>query len=324
MTASDGPGISVVLVTPDTYATIRRTVDCLKAQTVKERLELVIVALSERELGLNPEDLEGFHGFQVVRPGEIASYGGALAAGVRSASAPIVVFSEDHVFPIPHWAEALIESHKNGWAAVGPVVYNANPGSSIGWADILIGYSEWLFPQDCGEREHLPGHNSSYKRHILLEYGQDLEKMLEAESVLHWDLVSKGYKLYLEPEAKLYHLNFGVLTTFLKIHLYMGRMFAAARCQSWPKVRRISYALGSLLIPLVRFYRITSNYSGSLGLLKSKPQVFPILASGLIASAIGEMAGYLSGAGDSMQKTFEYHFHRDLHLKSERQNNSNL
>ena len=37
------PEMSVVIVTPDGYETIRRTVEHLRAQTVKDRLELVIV-----------------------------------------------------------------------------------------------------------------------------------------------------------------------------------------------------------------------------------------------------------------------------------------
>ncbi len=317
MNISSSPEMSVVIVTPDTYGTISRTIECLKAQTVKDKLELVIVTLSADDFEVNPEELEVFHGFQVIRSGELISLGQALAAGVKSASAPIIVFSEDHAFPDTLWAEALIESHKNNWAAVGPVICNANPVSSIGWADILIGYSQWLYPNDGGEMDHLPGHNSSYKRRILLEYGEDLARLLEAESVLHWDLISKGYKLYLEPGAKIYHLNFGVLSTFLKVQLYMGRTFAAARCRSWSRLKRISFAFGSLLIPFVRFYRIVRNYSGCSDLLKTKPLVYPILASGLLVSSIGEMMGYISGAGDSAQKVFEYHFHRDLHVKNE-------
>ncbi|MEW6144033.1 MAG: glycosyltransferase [Thermodesulfobacteriota bacterium] len=309
--------MSVVLITPDTFATIRRTVDCLKSQTVNSKLELVIVALSAGEVGVSPEELAVFHGFQVVKPGEITSYGQALAAGVRAASALVVAFSEDHVFPDPFWAEALIGSHKKGWAAVGPVIYIANPESPIAWADILMGYSPWMYPNAGGEMNHIPGHNSSYKRDILLEYGPELDRFLESESVLHWDLVSKGHKLYLEPAAKIYHLNFDFFSTFLSVNLQMGRMFAATRCQTWPKAKRILFALGSLLIPFVRFYRIARNYSGSLGLLKSKPQVYPILFAGLFVSALGEMAGYISGPGDSLQKTFEYHFHRDRHMKKD-------
>jgi len=316
MNTSTVPQMSVVIVTPDTFGTIRRTVECLKAQSVKNALELVIVKLSAGDFGAAPGELDCFRAVLILEPGEIKSLGQALAAGVRASSAPIVAFTEDHVFPDPHWAEALIESHKSGRAAVGPVIHNANPGNTVGWADIMIGYSQWLYPNEGGEMNHLPGHNSSYKRGILLEYGHELERLLEAESVLHWDLASKGQRLYLEPSAKVYHLNFGVFSTFLKVNYLMGRTFASTRRESWPLPKRIAFALGSVLIPFVRFYRIVRNYSGCAGLLKSKPRVYPIMFAGLAASSIGEMTGYLSGAGDTVQKTFEYHFHRDAHVKN--------
>jgi len=316
MNNSAAPQLSVVIVTPDTYGTIMRTVELLKVQSVKDSLELVIVKLSSGDFGAAPDEFDCFRSVRIVEPGGTVSLGRALAEGVRASSAPVVAFTEDHVFPDPLWAETLIESHKSGRAAVGPVIYNANPGSAVGWADILIGYSQWLYPNKGGEMNHLPGHNSSYKRGILLEYGHELDGLLEAESVLHWDLVSKGHTLYLEPAAKIRHLNFGVLSTFLKINYLMGRTFAATRRESWGIPKRVSFALGSALIPFVRFYRILRSYSGSGELLKTKPQVFPIMAAGLAASAIGEMTGYLAGAGGSVRKTFEYHFHRDRNVKN--------
>jgi Glycosyl transferase family 2 len=315
MNISNSPAMSVVIITPDNFETIRRTIDCIKVQTVKHTLELVVVNLSSEDLEVYPEELDVFNGFRIIKPVGIVSYWQALTAGVKSSSAQIVAFTQDHVFPDPLWAEVLTESHKSNRAAVGPVIYNANPDDPVGWADILIGYSQWLYPNHGGEMNHLPGHNSSYKRHILLEYGSELERLLEAESVLHWDLISKGYKLYLEPAAKVYHLNFGVLSTLVKVHYYTGIMFAASRCQSWPRLKRASFALGSLLIPVIRIYRIVKNYSGSLDLFKTKPQVYPILVLGLLMSSIGEMMGYVSGSGNSLQKTLEYHFHRDLYVK---------
>ena len=54
------------------------------------------------------------------------------------------------------------------WAAVGPVMANANPRSVTSWANLLIEYAPWLEPSAGGEREHLPGHNGSYKRATAL------------------------------------------------------------------------------------------------------------------------------------------------------------
>src|SRR6266542_1885378 len=105
----NSPEMSVVIVTPDRYETIRKTVEHLRAQTVKDRLELVIVAPSAAQLALDDSALNDFFQFRVVEVGEISSIARAHAAGIRQASAPVVVLSEDHSFPEPGWAEALIE-----------------------------------------------------------------------------------------------------------------------------------------------------------------------------------------------------------------------
>jgi Glycosyl transferase family 2 len=203
------PEMSVVLVTPDGYGTIRTTMKHLRAQTVRDRLEIVIVAPSVDALHLDHTELQEFLQFRVVEVGEVRSIAEGNAAGVRHASAPVVALAEDHSYPDPDWAAALIGAHRNAWAAVGPAVRNANPKSVTSWADFLSAYGPWSELATAGEIEHLPGHNSSYKRAILLDYGPKLEAMLGAESVLHWDLRARGYRLYLEPKAKIAHLNLG-------------------------------------------------------------------------------------------------------------------
>lgn len=76
--------------------------------------------------------------------GHMRSTARARAAGVRAATAPVVALAEDHAFPAPGWAEAFIERHGEGWAAVGPVISNANPRSATSWANLLIEYAPWL------------------------------------------------------------------------------------------------------------------------------------------------------------------------------------
>ena len=46
------PEMSVVVVTPDRYETIRKTIRHLKAQTVREKLEIVFVAPSQNKFDL--------------------------------------------------------------------------------------------------------------------------------------------------------------------------------------------------------------------------------------------------------------------------------
>ena len=138
--------------------------------------------------------------------------------------------------------------------------------------------------------------------------------MLEAESVLHWDLRQKGYRLHLEPAAQVAHLNFGRLSSWLQAQFYSGRVFAASRARSWNASRRLLYGLASPLIPFVRLRRIVeqTRESGSWG--KVPRGVLPMLLLGLFVSALGEFVGYAAGAGQARPKLAEFEFHRVRHL----------
>ncbi|HEX8648027.1 MAG TPA: glycosyltransferase [Thermoleophilaceae bacterium] len=312
---SAGPELSVILVTPDRYETIRRTIAWLRAQTVRESIEVVIVAPSREVLQPDEEELAAFHGFQVVEVGTVRSVAAGNAAGVRAASAPVVVFGEDHSYPQPGWAEALIEAHRGPWAAVGPVVANANPRSAVSWADFLPGYGPWLDPTPGGPVTYLPGHNSSYKRDLLLELGDDLDPMLNAESVLHWELGARGHELYLEPRAKTRHFNFSRLPIYLHATFLHARTFAAERARGgrWGTLRRVAYAGAWPLIPLVRIRRVFRDVGRARehGVM---PRVLPPVLLGLVVSALGEAAGYLLGPGEAPERVSAYEFHRDRHV----------
>src|SRR5258705_5713448 len=146
---------------------LRRTLASLEHQTIAHNLEIVIVVSEECEF--DPSIVHRFAGFVLVRC-DARSIGAQYAVGIRAAHSEIVVLGEDHCFPEANWAEALLRGHAQGNDAVGPAIRNENPGSAISWADLYIAYSEWLYPAVSKNVEHLPGHNSSYKKSMLLEF----------------------------------------------------------------------------------------------------------------------------------------------------------
>jgi hypothetical protein len=319
--ADEMPAMSVVVITPDRFETVSKTIRHLRAQRVCGTLEIIIAAPSASELDLDDSAMVGFLDYKVVEVGHMNSTARARAAGARASSAPIVAFAEDHAYPAPGWAEALINRHREDWTAVAPVISNANPLSITSWANLLIEYAEWLDPAEGGEREHLPGHNGSYKRAILLEYGERLEAMLDAESVLHWDLRSRGHRLYLEPKARTFHQNFTAKSPSLKLRFNGGRLFASSRARDWPTWRRAVFACASPLIPMVRYLRITRELFRPGRPIHLLPRLLPVLAIGLIFDGAGEMAGYAFGPGESMAKLSDMEFHRERYMverKSER------
>jgi hypothetical protein len=260
---------------------------------------------------LPEEPLRGFAAVRVVEAGVIKSVGQSNALGVREASAPVVALAEDHAFPEPDWARVLIEAHEGPWSVVGPVVCNFNPDSTVSRADFLVGYGPWSDkPHRSGEEvAALPGHNSSYKRDVLLALGVELEAALHAETVLHWRLHAEGHRLWLEPKARLHHTNFALWRIWLPVQFHQGRMFAASRAAGWSRNRRLLYALASPLIPLVRLWRTVRASREA-----ARPDTFMALIIGFLCDGLGQMFGYAAGGGRSAERLLDMEFGRVRHV----------
>jgi hypothetical protein len=195
-------------------------------------------------------------------------------------------------------------------------VRNANPGSAVSWADLFIGYGPWLHPQPAREAEFLPGHNTSYKRDVLLACGDRLEQLLEAETVLHWELRAQGHRLYLEPAAQVAHTNFSLWRSWLPVQYYAGRVFGSARARGMRPWRRALFAAGSPLIPGLRLWRVW-RAAGSRELRSRFFRCLHALAIGLMLDGAGQLAGYVAGPGRAVDRVARFEFHRFRHIREQ-------
>ncbi|BCM90684.1 hypothetical protein IAD21_02544 [Abditibacteriota bacterium] len=306
------PELSVVLATIQSFEGIELTVAHLRDQEEHEKIELVIVTSSESVLRLPDDGVEGFAAVRIVEVGQVSSLGSGNAAGVKAATAPLIALAEDHAFPEAGWAGALIEAHRGPWSVVGPVVSNFNPGSAVSQTDFIVGYGLWEAGRHREGKEVnlLPGHHSCYKRDVLLSLGSELEAMLETETVLHWKLHEEGHRLWLEPKARLHHVNFSLWRSLLPLHFHLGRAFAASRSKQWNRTRRLLYAVASPLIPAVRLKRLL----GSIRQLPSPGTVIALLLV-LATDAVGQFCGYFTGRGVIPQWLQEMEFNRIHHLR---------
>ena len=315
MTRAAAPSLSVVLACTAGVDSVETTIRHLARQTIAARIELVVVGVSDARCALPPDLAAAFWAERFVPVGSLGSIARANAAGVRAARAPVVALAEDHCFPEPEWAAALVEAHQGPWAAVGPALANANPGTAVSWADFLIGYGPWAEPIASGEAPFLPGHNSSYKREVLLGYGDRLEAALEAETVLHLDLRARGHRLFLCSAARARHVNFSLLRSWLRVQVHNGRVFAGARAEGWSAPRRALYAAASPLIPLVRLRRC-ARVARRLGPAHPRARrALPVLAVGLALDGAGQMLGYALGAGSSGRALARFEFRRIDHVR---------
>lgn len=311
MSATPAPRLTFVLLTQDGFTSIRRTVSAVASQPEAADIELLLVAPENVAVAVDEDLARCFQAVRVIRADFSTGGGVARAAAVHAAAAPVVAFGEDHCFPQTGWAGALLEAHGDDWAAVGPVVENANPVTLVSWADLLMGYGPWLAPGESGEREHLPGHNTSYKRAALLSPGTDLAERLEAETPLQWQLRASGHRLYQEARARVAHTNFERWGTWLVVSFHAGRVFAATRALSWSRTRRLLFALATPLVPFVRLRRHLTQAMRARWPRGLVVRVAPTLLVGLVVDAAGQCLGSLTGAGASRATLVDWEFRRN-------------
>jgi hypothetical protein len=306
----ESPAISVILGT-DLYETVRPVVECLRRQTVKDRLELVIIAPRRSSLGMSDADGEGLAAVRFVEVGDVSRLAVARAAGVRAATAPIVVIGETHTYPDPSWAEALIRAHEGPWAVIVPGFGNANPNGALSWAIFLLDYGRWLAGLPAGEIGLAPTHNSSYKREVLLSIGPALETTLAHGDEMTLKLKSGAHRTYFEPSAVIDHLNVTQIAPWLHERFLGGRVIAGRRALRWPWWMRLLYVVASPLIPVVVLSRIWPGVRHARRETRLPFGTLPAIIIGAMVSAMGEMVGYAWGVGTGVEEQMtEYEVHK--------------
>jgi glycosyltransferase involved in cell wall biosynthesis len=306
--SGEAAALSVIVLVPDRIESVAETLESLRAQDLRARMELVFVT-PVATLEIDPETRAAFANVQVIHYPDWRSTAASRIAGIRVATAPVVAMVEDHCFPTPGWASALVRAHAEPWAAVGPAILNANPNSVLSWVNLAIEYGPWLWPIVRGPVDHVPGHNSSYKRDLLLDFGDRLEALFEAESVLHWELRRGGHQVGMEPDARSRHQNFGRFWPTLGLRFHGGRHFAANRALDWSFARRLAYALASPLIPLLRTVR-TLGHMRRAAPRRVTPAFVAALLLMLVVDALGEAMGYATGHGRSVERLNDLEFNR--------------
>ena len=140
MTANGSPNMLVIIVTSDGYATILKTLRCLRPQTVCDQLEIVVVVPLARELADAVQLKQFNHG--LVEVGPMNSTAAARVAGARLTAAPIIAITEDPFIPTRDEQNA----HYGPSAAVGPKP-KLRSGLSAKWKSIATasgnGTNKW-------------------------------------------------------------------------------------------------------------------------------------------------------------------------------------
>src|SRR5262245_58933075 len=223
------PRLTAVMLMPGSFSTLTASLSSLTRQTIKDRIELVLVHTPDFESSIDRSACGGFQSVKFVRIERMPTVAAGFVAGVAAASAPVVALVEDHVFLHPQWAERVVDAHSQACAAVVPRMTNGNPASVASWASFLMCFNEPFAMRADGPVESGPGHNTSYKRDVLRSYCDDLQPLYQSERNLHYRLRRDGHRILGAPGAELAHVNISIPRKVLAHAFYGGAVFGQYR-----------------------------------------------------------------------------------------------
>lgn len=299
MTTHD-PILSVILIVGDQRERARLCLKSVLEQSLIDQLEVLLLDCSQA--GTPPVVGSNHPSVRTLRLPLTKGAGWVRTEGIRQARAPLVAFLEEHAWACPGWAEAILDTLKGPYSAVGPEMGNGNPWLAINRTIAVFYYPIWSPPAIHGPAQHIPHHNAAYKREVLLRYETKLETLMFPETLLHLQLTQDGYQLFLNSQMKILHFFESRLPASWQISFLAERAIEANRQQIFPQPipMRLFRLLRTPLVPLVRTVRLGQTlaryHPERLDLfLRSLPTIISIN----IANALGAAAGILFGLGDT-------------------------
>ena len=301
------------------FDSIRPTLRALNAQTARQDFELIIVALSTKAATIDPEQLKDLGAYQIVQVESLPSGVHGWSKGILVAQAPIVVMCEDHSFPASNWAQTLIDAHNEGdYFAVCPAITNGNPRTRTSWANFILSFVEWFSPDESKPVISGAGHNTSYKRELLLaDYGGNLENWLNPERMMHLDLAARGKKILLDARTSTAHVNISQPAGYFGMSYCGGRVFGGSRAANWPMSRKLFYAVLFPLVPFIRLRRLLPYFNTPQKRRDARLlSTLPLIMIGLFCHAFGEAVGYLAGNESITRAYTNYELNRSNYVTS--------
>lgn len=281
------PKLSIVLAT-DTEGTIRAVLEHLRGQTLKHEIEVVLAC--PEPIPFASECAAEFASIQVVL-NPVNRLADARAAGVRAANAPLVFIGETHSFPDARFAErTLPEFDDPQWSVVVPALRNANPDGALSWAGFLCDYGAWAEELPKGEMAGVPVYNATFRRDLLLELGENLPAALDQSDDLVRALrASRRGALFL-PSTQVSHVNATQWWPWVLNRFFGGTLIAANRSRSWAWPRRLIFAGGAFLVPIVLWRRMMPGVR--MRTARGPSGTMPLVLLSLFLRAAGETLGY--------------------------------
>jgi glycosyltransferase involved in cell wall biosynthesis len=325
------PRLSVVVCSYNGEAGIRRCLDALAGQTIRQHLEVIVVDDGSAD---GTGDVALAHGATVIWHRVNRGLAAARNTGLRAACAPIVAFVDDDCEPEPEWAQRLLAGYSEGVTGVGgPVVPVAPDGfmagylqrhnplrpleldlarsDKLGYRFLLYLRHQWAAGEAHGQRDvyGFVGANMSFRRQAVIDAGWFDERFRfgAEEGDLCRRLARLSSRMVFTPQARVVHHFEPSLRDTLRRSRSYGRG-SARLYRKWPDLRPalfpwpvlvLALLAGSVLSPWLAAAAVAAPlflYPGAARLALSRRRAGCLLDAYVrLAQETCENAGFLRG-----------------------------
>jgi len=290
---TDQMTLSVVVVDVDGMPALGECLGALGRQRGGPETEIIVVSrrgVAEELPGVRLVGVDAGTGIPAMR-----------ARGLREARGEIVAFTEARCLADENWLAEMVQAQRPGYAGVGGPVEPGGLRRLVDWAVYLCEYSGAMLPIPAGEVGGLPGNNAAYRRAALAQIDEAVFGHYW-ESFFQEELKQRGARFLSAPGMvvrKSKEFGFGY---FLAQRFHFSRSFAGMRRARLSAAARAAYVLGSPLLPALMLGRIAGQVFAKRRFRREFLLSLPLLGAFLVSYTLGELTGYLAGAGESLAK----------------------
>ncbi len=294
--------LSVIVISINSLAVLKRCISALKKQAVQEELEIIVVRNQDK---INDDFMSlkgGFDSIKWVTAASSSTVPQMRCMGMSEAHGEVVALLEDDCIVDDNWKSAVMTAHQQDCIAIGGAVEPGNYSRGLDWAVYFCEYVRFMLPLPQGDVDALAGNNVSYKRTPLLDIIGNLVDSGFYDVFIHWQLKQAGQSLKSEPSVIVYNENSWSWTHLLGVPFNHGRGFAAMRVENKQYWQHIPYLGIALFFPLIQISRIFAHLVNRRRYILKFIQFLPWIAMFSISWSAGEFVGYVSGPGQSLKK----------------------
>ncbi|MFA5181589.1 MAG: glycosyltransferase [Syntrophales bacterium] len=232
---------SIIVPAYKAHTTLERCLDGLKTLASAD-CEIIIVDSSPDDKSENI--IKRFSDFRLIRSPDRLLMHHASNIAAQAAGGKILVFTDADCVIDNRWLRELEESFQTGHKVVGGSIL-CYPGNNMDMAAHIVKFWKWLPGRGEGNITDLATANFAIDRSVFDQIGGFKCNLFAGDTELSLRLRDNGYKLFFNPQAKVYHIHEHTFASLLRERYIKGNdhIGMLALRERWGVCKRI------LLIP---------------------------------------------------------------------------